>query len=118
MRAIWERGWVIGTGLALGCLCSAYTAVAGIPASASAGDRLISFVGMMAGPFFAASIDLTHMLNYSPIGGWVALGFLSAPLIAVHPVKPHGLTACISAFGFLAWFWAGFLTVVVGWYGA
>ncbi len=113
-----SRRWgVVGTGIALGCLFSGCTALTTVPPEASAGQRLIAFVGTMAGPFFATCFDSANLLTHSPVAIWQLLGFLSMPFIAAHPIKPSAATACVSIVGLAAWFWAGFLTVIVLWYG-
>lgn len=116
MSVIDRRSVGLGIAVALGCLFSGCTATTQVPDSTSAGDRLLVFAGMMAGPFCAYILLGSVDLSYSPIAIWQALGVLSIPLILAHPFKPSVATACISAVGLVFWFWAGFISVIYCFY--
>jgi hypothetical protein len=115
MRGSGPRTLGIGIGVALGCLFSGCTATTQIPDSAGAGDRLLVFAGMMAGPFCTSVLGITDS-SHSPIRIWNTLGVLSIPLILAYPVKPTVVTACLSVSGLAFWFWAGFLSVIYCFY--
>jgi hypothetical protein len=102
--------------VALGCLFSGCTSTTQIPISASAGDRVLVFAAMLAGPFCAPILVGSEIFGHSPLAIWQGLGALSIPLIAAYPIRRSVASACLCLMGLALWFWAGFISVIYCFY--
>jgi hypothetical protein len=101
-----DRWWVLLRGLlagaALTALATAHVAVTSPGYISAAGGTALHLLGPACGPFAIAFV--TPDYSRAPVLG---LGLTLAALIALHPVRPHWVTAGVSGLALIAWFLLG-----------
>jgi hypothetical protein len=73
---------------------------------------MVIWAVIMGGPV----LDTLKGLTNAPLV--TVLGWLGLLLTVAHPARPHWATGLMTVIGILLWFFAGFLSALVGLYGA
>jgi hypothetical protein len=102
-----RRFKVLGIGLALGALFSAWVAVQMTPSNWGIASRAEVWAIVMGGPVVGTSWGMTEFHTS------VAVGWLGLPLVPAHPFRPNAATGCLTILGLALWFFAGFATMAV-----
>ena len=94
---------VVGIGLLLGALFALWVAAAGMPPK----GRFQAWACVVGGPVLGTAWGLAEF--HTPI----CLGWLALLLIPAHPIRPSVGTGCLTVFGLVLWFFAGFVAILV-----
>ncbi len=98
---------VLGIGMLLGAVFSFWMAGPVMSSGMGVADRSLVWSSIMGGPVLGT---IWGMIDFHPS---ISLGWLSMLLIPAHPVRPSVATGCVTAFGLLLWFFAGFVAVMI-----
>lgn len=114
---ILSRFKVLALGIVTGALFSGCCVIIQLPSSWSAGDKFVGWLWFMSGPFclFEMGVFESH---HPVVDACVKLGFLGMLLLPRHSIRPSAITAAVTILGFLLWFLASFIIVIMAVWGA
>lgn len=104
---LYRRLTVLGAGLALGAVFALLVAGPMMPSGTRFAGRVMVWFSVMGGPVVGTAWGIAQFV---PL---IWLGWLGLVLIPAHPIRPSVATGWVSAIGFLLWFFAGFVAMMV-----